>query len=137
MRPTEAARRWADTWQRAWEALDTEPIVALYATGAVVSTAPFREPAVGPTGVREYVSRVFGEEAEPRVWMGEPIVEGERAAVSWWASLLDEGTNTTLAGTSMLRFNPDGQVTEQWDTWNVIGERLEPPRGWGQVAGGA
>jgi hypothetical protein len=73
MRTDAAARRWAETWQRGWEALDTELVLTLYADGALLSTEPFRAPFRGRGGVRDYVSRVFAEEQSPRVWMA-PIV---------------------------------------------------------------
>ena len=59
--------------------------------------------------------------------MSEPIVAGDRAAVSWWASLLENGREMTLAGTSVLRFDGDGLVIEQWDAWNQADERRQPP----------
>jgi ketosteroid isomerase-like protein len=126
-----AARRWARAWTDAWEALDPDPIVALYAPDATLSTEPFRIPFRGPGAVRDYVSRVFGEEEDPRVWVATPIVGGDRAAISWWASLREDGTDTTLAGTSVLRFDVGGPVVEQWDAWNVLPERREPPPDWG------
>jgi len=123
-----AAARWADTWKRAWEALDPDAIVALYAEDAVVSTEPFREPARGrDAGVRGYISRVFGEERDPRVWIGTPIVDGDRAAISWWASLIEDGADATLAGTSVLRFDGAGFVVSQWDAWNALDVRRDPP----------
>jgi ketosteroid isomerase-like protein len=123
-----AAVRWADTWKRAWEALDTDAIVELYAEEAVLSTEPFREPARGrEAGIRGYVARVFGEERGPRVWVGAPIVDGDRAAVSWWASLVEDGTDATLAGTSVLRFDDAGLVVSQWDAWNALDARRDPP----------
>lgn len=135
MTPIDAARRWSETWRHAWEGVDTEAIVALYATDALLSTEPFREPYRGREGVRAYVSRVFGEEEDPRVQVGEPIVDGDRAAVPWWATLREEGADITLAGTSMLRFDPDGLVLEQWDAWNLVRERREPPGDWSPFAG--
>ena len=135
MTPTEAARRWAKTWNLAWEDLDPEPIVALYAAEALLSTEPFREPYQGRNGVRSYVTRVFGEEEKPQVRVAEPIVDGAEAAIAWWASLREEGANVTLAGTSLLRFDAEGLVIEQWDTWNVTKERRQPPTGWGPFAG--
>lgn len=125
--PVAAARRWADTWKDAWEALDTDRIVALYAPGAVFSSEPFRDPHQGDAGVRGYVGAAFAEEEQLRVHMSEPIVDGDRASVSWWASLVEAGRPTTLAGTSVLRLDPDGLVVEQWDSWNVRAERGEPP----------
>ena len=121
-----AAARWGHAWN-AWEALDPNPIVALYAADAVFSSEPFREAYRGPAGVRAYVERVFGEEADVRVRMSSPIVDGERASVSWWASLREDGEDTTLAGTSVLRFDAAGLVVEQWDAWNALRERRDPP----------
>ena len=84
-----AAARWCATWRDAWPAADADGIVALYAPHATFSTQPFREPFRGPDGVREYVTRVLSEEEDQRVWMSEPIVDGDRASISWWASLRD------------------------------------------------
>lgn len=128
----EAARHWADVWQRAWEARDTEAIVALYHSDVVFSTQPFRTPYLRQSGVREYVSQAFGEEAAVRVWVGEPLVDAERAAIEWWAALTENGVETTLAGTSVLRFDADRLVVEQRDTWNQADGRREPPEGWGR-----
>lgn len=122
-----AAARWARTWTEAWEALDPEPIVALYAPDAVFSSEPFREAYRGPAGVRSYVERVFGEEDDVRVRVSTPIVDGDRASISWWASLREDGEDVTLAGTSVLRFDAAGLVAEQWDTWNLLPGRREPP----------
>ncbi len=117
----------ADTWRRGWEALDSELVLTLYADAALLSTEPFRAPYRGRDGVRRYVSQVFGEEESPRVWVASPIVDGERAAISWWASMREEGADVTFAGTSNLRFDADGLVLEQWDTWNTLAERRDPP----------
>jgi hypothetical protein len=137
MRTDAAARRWADTWQRGWEALDTELVLILYAEEARLSTEPFRVPFEGRSGVREYVSRVFAEEESPRVWVAEPIVDGDRAAISWWASMREDGADVSYAGTSNLRFDGDGLVLEQWDAWNTVAERRDAPDGpgaWGPFA---
>ncbi|HEX6129572.1 MAG TPA: nuclear transport factor 2 family protein [Candidatus Limnocylindria bacterium] len=130
-----AAARWADTWQRAWEALDVEAVVALYAGDAVFSSHPFRTQYRGSDGVREYVAGAFADERGVRAWFGTPIVDGDRAAVEWWASLVEEGREITLAGTSVLRFGRDGLVIEQRDTWNQADGRSEPPAGWGGEPG--
>ena len=131
MTPTEATRRWSDTWKRAWEAFDTDAIVALYSVDALLSTEAFREPYRGRDGVRAYVSAVFGEEEDPHVWVGTPIVAGDSAAVPWWATLWEGGAETTLAGTSVLHFDVDGLVVEQWDAWNQAPGRRRPPADWG------
>lgn len=125
--PRAAAARWAATWHDALEALDVDAIVALYAPGAVFSSEPFREAFYGPEGVRAYVVQAFAEERSPRVRVSDPIVDGNRASISWWASLVESGVDATLAGTSVLRFDEAGLVIEQWDTWNVRDGRADPP----------
>lgn len=125
-----AARTWASTWQRCWEALDADPIVALYADDATFSSHPGRGGHRGRAGVREYVEGAFADESEVRAWFGQPIVDGDRAAVRWWASLREAGEDTTLAGTSVLRFDADGLVVDQWDAWHLIAGRSEPPPDW-------
>ena len=132
MDPAAAARRWAEVWRSAWEAKDTEAIVALYHEDVIFSTQPFRTPYLRRTGVREYVSQAFGEERGPRVWVGDPVVGDARAAVEWWAAVTENGLEITLAGTSVLRFDAEGLVVEQRDTWNQADGRREPPEGWGQ-----
>ena len=130
-RDREPAKRWAMVWQRAWEARDTDDIVSLYHPACVFSTEPFRIPYRGTDGVREYVQQAFDEERGPRVWVGEPIVEGHRAAIEWWAAVEEDGRDITLAGTSVLRFDDAGLVIEQRDAWNQADGRREPPDGWG------
>jgi hypothetical protein len=121
-----AARLWAKAWKDGWQALDAEPIMARYAPNAAHFTEPFREPSRDAGEIRAYVERVLGEEDDPRVWMSEPIVDGDRAAISWWASLREQGADTTLAGTSVIRFDADGLVVEQWDAWNQLDRRQDP-----------
>lgn len=126
-----AAERWASVWKAAWEARDTEAIVGLYHPDVVFSTQPFRVVHHGLDGVREYVAQAFAEEEDPNVWVGTPVVDGDRAAIEWWAALAENGVEITLAGTSVLRFAPDGLVLEQRDTWNQADGRRQPPEGWG------
>jgi ketosteroid isomerase-like protein len=125
-----AARRWAETWERAWRARDVEPIAALYADDALYRGLAFREPDRGIAGVRRYLEENFAIEEEIECWFGEPIAAGSRAAVEWWGTWIEEGRRLTLAGTTVLRFDSDGQVVDHRDYWNQV-ERREPPfEGW-------
>ena len=106
--------------------------MALYHPDTLFSTQPFRIAHLRRAGVREYVSQAFAEEDAVRAWVGSPIVEGDRAAIEWWAALVENGVETTLAGTSVLRFDDDGLVVEQRDTWNQADGLREPPETWGR-----
>jgi hypothetical protein len=125
-----AAQRWAETWQRAWPERDADAIVALYADSVPYRALAFREPDQGLVGVRGYLEREFEVEQEIECRFGKPIVGGDRAAVEWWASWVEDGVPLTLAGATVLRFDADGLVIDHRDYWNQL-ERREPPyAGW-------
>jgi SnoaL-like protein len=110
----EAARRWARIWQVSWVAHDTSAIAGLYAADAIFQSHPFRE----AEPVREYVERVFAEEASADPVFGEPLVEADRAVVEWRArTTLENGSEENLIGVSLLHFNAEGLVIEQRDIW--------------------
>ena len=127
-----AARAWVDGWARAWPAHDADAIVALYAEDAFYLSHPFREPHLGKTGVRDYVLSAFAEEDEVACWFGRPVVSGDRAAVEYRAFITYRGREQTLAGTTLLRFAPDGRVAEHRDYWAMEDGRCgrpDAPRG--------
>jgi len=105
-------KRWAQGYKLAWEAGDPDAAAALYAPDCVFRSAPFRE----PEPALSYTRRVFPEARAEDVRFGEPVEEGDRAAVEWWATLvLVDGREETLAGCSMLRFDDEGLVVEARD----------------------
>ncbi len=77
-------------------------------------------------------TEAFDEERSPRVWVGTPIVAGDRAAIEWWAAVTENGIEITLAGVSVLHFDAQGLVVRQWDSWNQGEGLLAPPQGWGE-----
>jgi hypothetical protein len=122
-----AARAWIDAWTRAWRALDEGLLEPIYTPDTVHRSHPFREPG-NPI---DYARWAFSEEeGEPEVWMGDPIVAGDRAAIEWWACVTENGKEVSLAGTSLLRFDADGHVVEQSDYWGEASGRTEPWAGW-------
>jgi hypothetical protein len=129
-----AARAWADAWERCWRALDAELLQPVYTPDAVHRSHPFREPG-NPI---EYARWALGEEeGEPEVWVGDPIVAGDRAAIEWWAVVIENGKLISLAGTSIIRFNEDGRAVEQNDYWGEGDGRTPPWKGWGQTPSGS
>lgn len=125
-----AARRWRDTWERAWPAKDVEAIVALYSDEVPYRALVFREPDLGLAGVRRYLEENFGVEDDVECRFGEPVVDGDRAAVEWWASWIEKGEPVTLAGSTFLRFNDEGLVVDHRDYWNEVNRREPPFSGW-------
>ena len=55
-------------------------------------------------------------------------MDGARAAVDWWAVVTSaDGSVQSLAGTSLLRFDTEGNVVEQRDAWADAVGRVELP----------
>jgi catechol 2,3-dioxygenase-like lactoylglutathione lyase family enzyme len=129
-----AAERWARTWERAWPAKRIEDIDALYADDATYRSHPLRD--AEPGGAQGYLRRELASESDIECRFGDPIASDSRAAVEWWASWEEAFETVTLAGTTVLRFDADGQVVEHVDYW-VQGEgRPAPFDGWGRVGAG-
>ena len=125
-----AARNWRDTWERGWRAKDVEAIVGLYADDVEYRAYVFREPDLGREGVRRYLTENFAVEEELECSFRDPVAAGDPAAVEWWATWIENGERLTLAGTTILRFDADGLVTDHRDYWSQV-ERKEPPfPGW-------
>jgi ketosteroid isomerase-like protein len=123
------ARRWAEGYKRAWDAGDPEAAAALYAPDCVFRSAPFRE----PEPPLSYTTRVFPEARAEDVRFGEPVEEGDRAVVEWWATLVSpDGEEETLVGCSVLRFDDEGLVTEARDYWHMEPGRRRPYDTWGR-----
>jgi SnoaL-like domain len=129
-----STRAWIDAWTRAWRSLDADLLEPVYTPDAVHRSHPYRE----PQHPLDYARWALGTEAgEPEVWMGEPLVAGDRAAVEWWACVIDDGKPMSYAGTSWLRFTTDGLVAEQHDYWGETPGRVPPWEGWGRATGAA
>jgi ketosteroid isomerase-like protein len=125
-----AASRWARTWSRAWPEHDVDAIAALYSDEVEYRALAFREPDLGVGGVRRYLRENFGVEQDVECWFGVPVATGDRAAVEWWATWVEEGQRLTLAGTTVLRFDDDGQIVDHRDYWNQVEHRQPPYQGW-------
>jgi nuclear transport factor 2 (NTF2) superfamily protein len=125
-----AARAWIEAWEKGWPATDVDRIASRYQASAPYRSHPFRDVST----VREYVTQAFTEEELVRSWFGQPIVDGDRAAVEYWAILRSpDGTHVTIAGHSHLRFDEDGLVAEHRDYWAQQDGTIDPPAGWGSA----
>ena len=126
----DAARRWKDTWEQGWARGDVDAVAALYAPSATYRAVAFRKPNQGIAGVREYLRENFDAESEVRCTFAEPIADAQSAAVQWWASWIEDGEATSMAGVTVLRFDDEGLVIDHRDYWNQDQGRIEPYETW-------
>jgi hypothetical protein len=124
------ARTWSAAWTRSWQAKDPELLAPVYAPDAVFRSHPFR----APQPPLDYARWAYAEEeGDAEIWMGEPVVSGDRAVVEWWAVVIENGAQVSLAGASLLRFSDDGRVVEQHDYWGSAPGRTPPWDAWGRL----
>ena len=124
------AERWAATWRASWPIKDIEAMASFYAPNASYLSVPFREPDRGVEGVRGYLMREFGVESQIECQFRTPVVEGDRAAIEWWASWAEGGEEITLAGSTFLRFDNQGLIVDHRDYWNQAEGRVPPYGTW-------
>jgi ketosteroid isomerase-like protein len=111
-------------WAQAWPFADVDAITALYAPDAIFYSHPFRK----RQGPAEYAAWAFEDQEAAKCRFGEPLVDGTRAAVDWWAVVTSkDGSVQSLAGTSLLRFDADGLVVEHRDAWGEANGHRELP----------
>lgn len=124
-----AAERWAEAFRAAWLAGDGEAAAKLYAGECVFRSHPFRD----LEDARAYMRRVVPEAEAPEVWFGEPVEEGDTAAVEYWALVVEpDGTESTIAGVHRMRFGADGLIVEARDYWHQERDHRRPPAEWGR-----
>ena len=124
-------REWIAAYGRAWEEREPEAAAQLFSENAVYRSHRFSEPHVGRAGVAEYWRNATETQEHVRVRFGEPVVEGNRAAVEWWTTLGGDGL-WTIAGCLFLRFDTAGLCQELRECWHDVEGHLEPPEGWGR-----
>jgi SnoaL-like protein len=123
-----AARAWIDAWTRSWRAKDPGLLAPVYAENVTFRSHPFRE----TQPPLEYAAWAYeDEEGDPEVWMGEPLLVGNTAAVEYWAVVVENGEQVSIAGTEWLRFDDGGRVVEEHGYWATAPGRTPPWEGWG------
>ena len=122
---------WIDGYRAAWETRDPDAAAALFTEDASYRDTPYSEPALGRDGVRDYWAGVTTTQEDVEFLSGAPVVEGDRAAVEWWVTMLNGGAEVTLAGEFLLRFDENGLCRELREYWHYSEGRLAPPAGWG------
>lgn len=124
--------RWIAEFLRCWRESDAEGVVGLFTPDAIYRSGPFRPAAHGSAAIRAYWIRSTGAQRQIRVVAGEPVIEGNRAAVEWWASWTEEGRPVTLPGCMVVRLTLEGRCEELREYWQFEQAERPVPDGWGR-----
>jgi ketosteroid isomerase-like protein len=122
---------WIDSYARAWETADEDLVASLFTEDASYRSSPFREPFRGHDEIRAYWRRGAGNQRDTRVRMGRPFVDGDRVAVEWWTTMIEDGEEVTLPGCLLLRLAGDGRCSDLREYWHLERGRHDPFAGWG------
>jgi len=121
---------WVEELRQAWESGDPRQAGALFSENAVYHSHPFRLPLRGRQAIEDYWADATADQANVRVAMGRPMLDGNRAAVEWWTVMVERGIQTTDAGVLILDFE-DGRCRRLREYWNLLEGVLDPGPGWG------
>jgi len=124
---------WLAAYRKAWEEADTPAVLGLFSEDATYRSHPLRPVHAGHDGIAVYWTQATAGQRDVRVRFGEPIAEGDRVAVEWWATMTADGDPVTLVGCLLLSFAADGRCRALRECWHVAEEVLDPPAGWGRV----
>ena len=129
--PAPSVEEWAHRYARAWERRDADALAGLFTDDAVYQSHPFRDAHVGLESIRDYWHTATRTQRQAEVRMGKPFVDGDRVAIEWWATLLDNDIEMTLPGCLLLRFAPDGRCSHLREYWHLEGGYSDPFPDWG------
>ena len=122
---------WLERYRNAWIERDADQAGTLFAEDAIYREQPFQKPHLGREAIRQYWSAVTRGQSAIELTYGTPVFTERRAAVEWWANLLNDVKPITLAGEFLLTFDDNGQCRELREYWVLTEGRVTPPDGWG------
>jgi ketosteroid isomerase-like protein len=124
---------WLGGYRRAWEQADPPAVLGLFTADASYRSHPLRPAHTGHDGIAAYWGRATADQQDVRVRFGDPIVDGDRVAVEWWALMRTGGDPVTLVGCLLLTFAADGRCQALRECWNEVEALVNPPPDWGRL----
>jgi hypothetical protein len=122
---------WLARYRRAWIERDADAAGLLFTEDGIYREKPFDAAYVGRAAIRDYWANVTASQTAVELRYGQPVVDGRRVAIEWWANLETTGGALTLAGEFMLLFAESGECRELREYWLLTQGRVEAPPGWG------
>ena len=106
------AKKWMETYAKAWEKRDPELAASLFTEEATYQEDPFDEPLRGRGAIREYWEAATGFHRDVHMTWGEPIVVGELLIAEWRTKYarLDTHKQHELRGIMLIQF--DGELAK-------------------------
>ncbi|WP_436493810.1 ester cyclase [Actinokineospora sp. HUAS TT18] len=111
---------------------DVEAFAACYAEDAVMRDMAIGKTFTGRAEIAEFLRVWLAASPDSHIAVGEPIVSGDRAAVTWNGTGTLTGDFAHIPGAvygskvdqhavTVLRFGPDGLIAEHFDYYDMFG----------------
>lgn len=127
----ETVTAWLDDFGRVWREGDADAAAALHPADGVYRNSPFLEqPYVGTDQIRGFWEHALVGVSEIDFRYGTPVIEGDRAAVEWWVTEMNNGEPATLAGIFLLTFEGE-LVSDLREAFVKQPGKHDPHEGWG------
>ncbi|WP_346114075.1 nuclear transport factor 2 family protein [Nonomuraea maheshkhaliensis] len=124
---------WVELYLQAWKDKDDVAVGKLFTRDAVYQEVP-GDPGrtfVGRAAIRKYWRGITKGQSDVTTRYGEPVIQGDRAAVELWITLKGGGKWMTIIETNVMTFDRHGRVSRNAEYWTLRQGKFAPPRGWG------
>lgn len=127
--------RWVESYLQAWKDKDDVAVGQLFTDDAVYQEIPGDEARTytGRQAIQQYWRTITAGQSDVTAHHGEPLVQGDRAAVELWITLQAGGKWMTIVETNVLHFAQNGQVRRNVEYWTLRDGNFAPPPGWGSA----
>jgi ketosteroid isomerase-like protein len=130
---------WITAYGLAWRTKDADAVTRLFTVDGIYQSSPTEQAHVGSEAIAAYWRRATDTQQDLALHFGRPIVEGDRVAVEWWATMRDpewrpdaQSEEVTLPGCLLLRFSAGGLCVHLREYYNpLFGSTVLPPQLWG------
>jgi hypothetical protein len=123
---------WVEGYRIAWENKDAKAAAALFTPDATYRSNIFEDAYQGRDGVEAYWESATSSQAEVRVQMGRPFVDGSRVSVEFWTNMKVDDGEVTLPGCLLLDFDDNWLCQGLREYWHFAPGSIDPPIGWGE-----
>lgn len=135
----QTATKWMQGYLQAWQSRDANAVVKLFTPRGVYQSIPgvSNQTFVGRKAIHKYWFDVTRPQSMIHGVQGQPIVDGDRAAIEIWVTFRDPVYNPkgkhmiTLLETNVVTFVRGGLASKNVEYWNIIPGVHAPPPGWG------
>ena len=113
------AKKFLDSYTRAWETKDAELAASLFTKDAIYQETPFEDPMVGADAIRAYWAGATGQQKEIDVLMREPTVVEGTVIAEWGVRYthIPSGERRELRGILLAEFEGE-KVTSFREYWH-------------------